>query len=91
MNMYTVHVSWEVCVSYNFENHVENLGHNPCPQIQIRGIQDKIGSLSLTPLGKNYFVKQARESLRTQELKVAIKARFFIIFFSCVKMTPVII
>lgn len=55
MNMYTVHVSWEVCVSYNFENHVENLGHNPCPQIQIRGIQDKIVMLSLTPLGKELF------------------------------------
>jgi hypothetical protein len=46
-------------VSSNFENYVENLGCNLCPQVQIRGIQDKIASLSLTPLGKEPLLKQA--------------------------------
>ena len=52
MNMYIVHLSWEVHVISNFENHVEDLECNACPQIQIRAIQDKIVMLSLTPLGK---------------------------------------
>lgn len=85
INMYIFYISLEGHVSSNFENHVQDLRCNPCPQIQIRGIQDKIGSLSLTPLGgKNFFIKQARESLCTQKLTVATITKFSIIF-SCLK------
>jgi hypothetical protein len=41
-NIYFVHVSWEVYVHPNFEKHVQTLRCNTCPQIQIRGMQDKI-------------------------------------------------
>ena len=42
-------------MSSNFKNNVEDLDYNPYPQIQIRGIQEKIALLLLILLGKEIF------------------------------------
>lgn len=47
-------------MSSNFKNNVEDLDCNPYPQIQIRGIQDKITSLLLILLGKEIFKADMR-------------------------------
>ena len=55
MNIYIDHISWGIHMSSNFKNNVEDLDYNPYPQIQIRGIQEKIALLLLILLGKEIF------------------------------------